>query len=228
MARLGLAFLPMCGRKYSSKDLTWADYRESLMLIKPPQSNLQPHYNIAPSHIMPVAHYESGQHVLSPMQWGLIPTWAKDNSRRFNMANARAETLEEKASFKNLIKSCRCAVLVSGFYEWQRDGKIKQAHKVEHRDDKPMILAGLYAHNPYMETTTYTLITTPASPSFSAIHHRQPAILDKEDVAGWLHGPWREAKNLTRPYSGDIKATPISNDVGSVRNNHIGLLNSIS
>ncbi len=216
----------MCGRKYASEELTWAEYREMLSIIQP-TSNLQPNYNIAPTHIMPVCVWESGRASLKPMQWGLIPTWAKDTKRSYAMTNARSETLEEKPSFRNLLKSCRCAVLVSGFYEWKRDGKRKQAHKVQRSDGKPMILAGLWADNPVLETTTYTVVTTNATRAFAPIHNRLPAILEPDQVRTWLAGQWSEAGAMLEPYAGKIEAVPVSNDVGNVRNNHPELLNPV-
>ncbi len=217
----------MCGRKYASEELTWDEYREMLSIMQP-TSNLQPNYNIAPTHIMPVCIWERGQTSLQPMQWGLIPTWAKDTTRSYMMTNARSETLEEKPSFKNLLKSCRCAVLVSGFYEWKRDGKSKQAHKVERSDGKPMILAGLWADNPVFETMTYTVITTAASPAFEPIHNRLPAILEPDQVQTWLNGQWSDARTILKPYTGEIDIVPVSNDVGNIRNNYPELLSPIA
>lgn len=218
----------MCGRKYASEELTWAEYREILDITgTPPNTNFQPNYNIAPTHIMPVAVHDSTQHVLKPMQWGLIPTWAKERNQSYSMINARAETVEEKPSYRNLLKSCRCAILVSGFYEWKREGKTKQAHRIQRADGKPMILAGLWADNGYLETTTYTLITTDATPAFEKVHNRLPAIIEPDQVKAWLHGSWNDAKHMTLPYQGVLDVEPVSNDVGNVRNNGPDLLTPI-
>lgn len=214
----------MCGRKYASEKLTWAEYREVLDITSIPPSNLEPNYNIAPTDIMPVAVHESTQRVLRPMQWGLVPTWAKEHNRSYSMINARAETIEEKPSYRNLLKSCRCAVLVSGFYEWKRDGKINRAHRIQRADGAPMILARLWADNGYLETTTYTLITTAATPAFENVHHRLPAIIEPDQVTAWLHGRWNDAKAMTRPYQGALDIVSISHDVGNVRNNYPQLL----
>ena len=56
------------------------------------------------------------------MQWGLVPGWAKDKDFKA-LINARLETIDEKVSFKKLIKNFRCVVVADGFYEWKREKK---------------------------------------------------------------------------------------------------------
>jgi len=51
------------------------------------------------------------------IQWGLVPSWAKDPAIGNTIINARAETLAEKPAFKRLIGKRRCLVLADGFYE---------------------------------------------------------------------------------------------------------------
>ena len=212
----------MCGRKYASEELTWAEYREMLDITAQPASNLQPNYNIAPTHMVLAGRSRNGVRQVDPLHWGLVPHWAKDTKIASKMINARAETLEEKPSFKPLLESKRCAVLVSGFYEWQRglgpSKKDKQAYKVERGDYSTMILGGLWTENPSLGLTSYTLVTTAASQDFSAYHHRLPLILEPEQVTDWLEGDWKGARSLLAPYDGALAVTAISNAVGNVRN----------
>ena len=58
---------------------------------------------------------------LVELRWGLIPSWAKDESIGARMINARAETLAEKASFKGLLRSKRCMIIADGFFEWKQE-----------------------------------------------------------------------------------------------------------
>ena len=58
-------------------------------------------------------------HVIQMYQWGLIPYWADMNWNRNYTLNARIETLDSKASFKNITNN-RCLIIVNGFYEWQQ------------------------------------------------------------------------------------------------------------
>jgi putative SOS response-associated peptidase YedK len=48
---------------------------------------------------------------------------AKDEKIGYKTINARAETLTEKPAFWGLLKSHRCIIPASGFYEWQDTGK---------------------------------------------------------------------------------------------------------
>jgi len=52
------------------------------------------------------------------MQWGLIPSWAKDSQKasevRKGTYNARAETLHEKPSFREPLLKGRCLVSSNG------------------------------------------------------------------------------------------------------------------
>ena len=55
------------------------------------------------------------------MKWGLVPSWSPDPSIGNRMINARAETLLEKPSFRNLVSQRRCVIPADGFYEWRRE-----------------------------------------------------------------------------------------------------------
>ena len=82
-----------------------------------------PRYNIAPTQEIPVVLEQSGERIIEPLRWGLIPNWAKDESISRKMINARAETLAVKPSFRDAFKNKRCIIPASGFYEWQKQTK---------------------------------------------------------------------------------------------------------
>src|SRR5690554_2681313 len=63
------------------------------------------------------------------LNWGLIPYWAKDQEIRKNTLNAKFETIEKVASFRDIIGH-RCILPVTGFYEWKwLDSKGKRKEK---------------------------------------------------------------------------------------------------
>jgi putative SOS response-associated peptidase YedK len=132
------------------------------------------------------------------MTWGLIPAWVKDeenaNAIRMKTFNARAESLEEKPSYRNPFKNKRCMVLINGFYEWQHIGKEKIPYFIRLKDDIPFALAGLYDNwlnrNTGEMVNTFTIITTAANPMMEIIHNtkkRMPAILSPSVEKEWLN-----------------------------------------
>ena len=58
-------------------------------------------------------------HQLQLMKWGLAPPWARDMSIGNKMINARAEGIETKPSFKRPLRTQRCLLPASAFFEWQ-------------------------------------------------------------------------------------------------------------
>lgn len=129
--------------------------------------------------------------------WGLIPSWAKDDSIRKNTLNARIETITEKPSFRSHIYN-RCLVLVDGFHEWQwldPKGTIKQMYLLTLANDELFALAGLWNTwiNPHTGevTPTFTILTTQANEQMERIHNskkRMPMILTKDEELAWLKG----------------------------------------
>lgn len=139
--------------------------------------------------------------------WGLIPSWAKDESIQKMTLNARIETIEDKPSFKNSINK-RCLVIADGFYEWQwhdTKGKNKTKYEIGIKDHELFAFAGLYSQWTNQHTgeirDTYTIVTTEANPLMAEIHNikkRMPIILKPEDETKWLnHYP---IQNFAFPY----------------------------
>ena len=147
------------------------------------------------------------------MTWGLIPYWVKDEesakSIRMKTFIARSETLDEKPSYRNPLKTKRCMVLVNGFYEWQHTGKEKIPYFIRLKEDIPFALAGLYDNwlnkNTGELINTFTIITTPANPMMEIIHNtkkRMPAILSPSIEKEWLNLEYGDSKlsEFLKPY----------------------------
>jgi putative SOS response-associated peptidase YedK len=92
---------------------------------------LKPRYNIAPSQMVLTlrATAEGKSKEWAKLKWGLVPSWADDPKIGYRMANARAETVATKPSFRSAYKSRRCIIPADGYYEWQVTGaKQKQPY----------------------------------------------------------------------------------------------------
>lgn len=146
-------------------------------------------YNIAPGTAIPaVRHRPSGREVAA-LRWGLVPSWAKSDEPSARLVNARAETLAAKPSFRDALRSRRCVIPASGFYEWKSTGRTKQPWLFHRHDEQPFALAGLWDHwsTPDRETVeSCAVITTDANELMRPIHHRMPVMLTPEQCLRWL------------------------------------------
>lgn len=106
---------------------------------------------------------------LASMKWGI-----KTNNLQIN---ARLESLNDKAMYKNLKKN-RCAVIATGFYEWD-----KYSHKYYiHTKDKYIYFACVFN-----ETNELLIITKEATNDFSRIHNRMPVIMNEKEMINYLN-----------------------------------------
>ena len=158
--------------------------------------------------------------IIQHYNWGLIPSWSKDEDIKKLTLNARIETIEEKPSFRNSINK-RCLVIANGFYEWQwldSKGKNKIKYEVGIGNDDLFAFAGLYSQwidNATGEIKdTYTIVTTQANELMSEIHNikrRMPIILKQGDEQNWLkHSP---IQNFAFPYEVNLVANKLDSDI---------------
>jgi putative SOS response-associated peptidase YedK len=66
---------------------------------------------------VPVIVQNNGVNELTPMKWGLVPSWSPDRSIGNHMINARVETITDIPSYPRLLESKRCLIPADGFYE---------------------------------------------------------------------------------------------------------------
>lgn len=211
----------MCGRFTRSADLQTLEIRFG---FSAPATELSPRFNVAPMQYAPVVVLEDGERRLKLMRWGLLPSWAKDETLAGRLINARAETLADKPSFRQALKSRRCLVLADGFYEWAKSGAGKLPHYFHLRGGQPFAFAGLWERwtTPDGETLlTFTIITTAPNELVKSVHDRMPVILRREDEQAWLD-PTTSADALARllvPHPADLMAShPVSRLVNSPQN----------
>lgn len=149
-----------------------------------------PRYNIAPSQEVPVIVRNEDRNELRPMRWGLVPSWAQDKAIGQRVINARAETLLEKPSFKQLVATKRCLVPADGFYEWRLEGKRKAPMWIQLKNREPFAFARLWDswrdRESENELYTFTIITTRPNGLLKPIHDRMPLIYDAAMGRQWL------------------------------------------
>jgi putative SOS response-associated peptidase YedK len=150
-----------------------------------------PRFNVAPTQQIPVIRQSPKEPIreLSLMRWGLIPSWARDQSVAARTINARSETAATKPAFRDALKSRRCLIPADGFYEWKRDGKTKQPYCFEVNDGELFAFAGLWDRWKDISgqwVKSCSILTTTPNAVTSVVHDRMPVILDRESYDMWL------------------------------------------
>ena len=183
-----------------------------------------PRYNIAPTQTVIVVNDDGTRH-LTQMQWGLIPSWAKDPAIGNRMINARGETVATKPAFRVALRKRRCLIPADGFYEWQPVGRRKQPVYITLKTREPFSFAGLWESwtaPDGEEIKSCTIITTEANELLKRIHDRMPVILTREAEAVWLDPAIQDPERLLpllKPYSSEgMEVYPVSTKVNSPAN----------
>jgi putative SOS response-associated peptidase YedK len=182
-------------------------------------------FNVAPTDEAAVVVQRDDHRAVTAYRWGLIPHWAKDEKIGSRMFNARAETLARSPAFGDALRRRRCIVPVDSFYEWRREGKVRQPFRVLRTDGRPLVLAGLWSgwKDPRTEEIrrTFAIITGSPNDVVRKIHDRMPVVLDDDSWPLWLDpnlGDPGELQALLLPFDGlELQAYPVSRLVNNVR-----------
>lgn len=153
------------------------------------QPNFPARYNVAPTEPVPVVRMWEGKRQFALVRWGLIPAWVKDPRTFSLLINARGESVNDKPAFRDAMKRRRCLFPADGFYEWRRDGAVKQPYFIHAKDGSPLAFAGLWETwtGPNgEEQETAAIVTTAANRTLQPIHDRMPVIVPPEAQDFWL------------------------------------------
>lgn len=147
--------------------------------------------DVLPTDLAPVITHNRPREI-QYMRWGLIPHFITDLASMPLMLNARAETLTELRSFKDLIMASRCLILNEGFYENEKQTHEQVQWKVSPEKEDYFYKAGLWTtwRNPGTGQTTdsFTMITCdPAGTPFRKIHDRMPIIMTQPERRLWMN-----------------------------------------
>lgn len=219
----------MCGR--FTNRYTWRELVALYRITEPYVGvglNLQPRFNFAPLQRGPVIRLDrEGRREPVMMRWGLVPSWAKDDSGGARLINARAETVAEKPAYRSAFIRRRCLVPADGFYEWAKPTpRQKQPYFFVLENGAPFAFAGLFEWWKPRDGSdlleTFTIVTTEANALCAPIHDRMPVMLAPADWPLWLGEtqatPGR-LQQLLKPFPAErMQCWPVGKAVGSVKN----------
>lgn len=188
---------------------------------------ITPRFNIAPgADVVCLLKTDANELQSVVLRWGLIPSWVKDRKKIGSLINARAETLFEKPAFRNAVKSKRCLMPMSGFYEWHVEEGVKQPYFFRKKNQELLAVAAIWDMWQFETEIIHSccLITSDANPLMEPVHHRMPVILEKDAQSFWLDNsqcPKEELLALLKPYPNeDLEGYRVSTLVNKANFNH--------
>lgn len=95
------------------------------------------------------------------------------------LINARAETLDQKPTFRPLLAR-RCLIPATSWYEWRKDGTSRRKNQITLPDHQPFLFAGLE------NGSEATIITCAPSDVIAHIHDRMPVVIGPNHLNAWL------------------------------------------
>jgi putative SOS response-associated peptidase YedK len=205
----------MCGRYVVTKPITKTKDLVKTNIKVEDKNN----YNAHPTQKLPIIKSYTNGRALEICEWGLIPSWAKDKKDFRPLINARLETLMEKVSFKKLIQTSRCLVVADGYYEWKRENKEKTPYYFTKTDSSIMFFAGIHQNN------QFCIITKEATNTVKEVHHREPLIINEEQILNYLNIKKEGMDILQNIKPPELKFHEINKDVNKPVNNDSSLIN---
>ena len=158
-------------------------------------------------------------HTLQLKSWGLIPSWVKQVEQARTASNqnlnARSETVFEKPSFRDAVRTGRCLIPSTGFFEWREMNKVKYPYFIYPTQAAFFTMAGISTTWLNPETgelhTSFSILTTEANNTLRFIHNvkqRMPVMLLPQQFSLWLN-PETDASDLEgvfKPFSDETMA----------------------
>ena len=182
----------MCGRYFIYKEPEDQDLTDYLRkLNRYAGQTVKTEGEIFPADTAPVlAVNRRREKRVFPMEWG----FTLPGGRR--VINARGESAGERPLFRDSFAARRCAVLASGYYEWDHNTPAHAKYAIRARDRRPIYMAGLYRME--QDKPVFSILTRPVAPAISFIHHRMPVILSRDAALLWIDPDQNPAPIMAR------------------------------
>ena len=196
--------------------------------IKQPETAVQLPLHVFPTGMAPMirrpAEPDSGDEAVPAHEvvlghFGLLPGFAKEIKYGLRTYNARTETLDQLASFKNAWRKPRhCIIPCEAIYEpdWRTGKHIPT--RISRADGAPLGVAGLWS--PWKDPVTgawndsFTMLTINADthPIFRELHRpdkkrapemqdkRMVVMLNEDSYAAWLDAPVEKSREFFVQY----------------------------
>lgn len=182
----------MCSRyAFVPDSAAWADFRAVLGEIAEELLALQAQPKLSPTDRVPIVVQQPGvPPQLIHARWGFIPHWwSKPELPRLSF-NARSEEAATKPMWRDALRTTRCLIPATTWYEWQHLHGAKIPHSLTPGNGRGFMFAGLWslwrARRDTDPMATCVILTTAASAEVVSVHDRMPVVLAPAAWRAWL------------------------------------------
>jgi len=197
----------MCGK--FTQMMSWGELVSLAEMIGAPPSATE---TVTPMRFATVVRLGAeGRRETARMRWGFVPADAPDASAGTRFIHARAETIEQRPTFREAFFQRRGLVVVNTFNEGKEITPSKtEQYVVTLKSRAATAIAVIWErwsapNAPPLET--FAMVTVAANTVIGAITDRMPALIADEDWAKWLGevpASVDELKAMLRPSSLDM------------------------
>ena len=205
----------MCGRYANWEDpAVQAAYFQAKWTAKRWQAT----WNAAPTQRQLVVRRVEGERILTPLTWG----WQRRGTSGL-LVNARGEEAWDKPTWAQALRTHRCVVPMTAFYEWRQPEN--QPYAFVSEPPGLLAVAGLWREEP--EEGSFVLLTAVANAVVAPVHHRMACVLDAAGVATWLEpaSSPEQLRALVAPFPAErMRSFPVSRRLNHVRHDDATLI----
>lgn len=187
-------------------------------------------YNVAPGTKVLLLNNRDNSLHLDPVLWSYAPGWWDKPP----LINARVETAATSRMFQSLWNHGRAIVFADGWFEWKKEGDIKQPYYIYLKNRKPLFFAtvGKQPFDMGDEAEGFLIVTAAADSGLADIHDRRPLVFTPEAAMEWMNPETTgaQASELARDIvfpADDFTWHPVGQEVGNVKNQSPELIRNI-